>query len=97
MQTKKFNVLLLQAVLAQVLPMLVVGDEVISLASFEHAIAQEDGSLELNFVSGRKIVLDPKQAAVVAKNLEIGLERVRQMQANQAARELGIVMPMGQH
>lgn len=89
--------LLLQAVLAQILPIIVVGDELISLGSLEHAIATEDGSLELYFVSGRQITLNPKHAATVAKNLELGLERARQMQAQQAARELGIITPLGHH
>lgn len=88
---KKFDLTLLHAILAPLMPMVVIGEELITLSTLEHAIANNDGSLELYFISGREIVLKSENAQKMADILKRGIEQVQQMQAAQAARQLGII------
>lgn len=91
MPVKKFDMKLIHTVLSPIIPLILIDDELISLASLEYARAHDDGKLELNLMSGRSIKLTADQAATIAANLKVGIEKAQQAAAREAARQMGIL------
>lgn len=91
MQVRKFDMKLIHTVLMGMIPLILIDDELISLAALEYARAHDDGTLELNLMSGRNITLTATQAATIAANLKAGIETAQQAAAREAARQMGIL------
>lgn len=91
MPVKKFEMKLIHTVLAAMMPLILIDDELISLAALEYARAHEDGTLELNLMSGRNVVLSADQAATIAANLKAGIQHAQQAAAREAAMKMGII------
>lgn len=88
---KKFDMTLIHTVLSGMLPLILIDNELISLAAMEYARSLDNGGLELHLSSGREITLSPDQAAKIAENLKLGIEKARQMAAREAAKQMGIL------
>lgn len=86
-----FNLGLIQQLTAGAMASFIVGNQLIILNTLEHVAANDDGTIDLNFVSGRIIKLQQSDAAQLERMLEAAIKQaIANAQAAEAERKFGI-------
>lgn len=84
---------LLHQILAPIMPMVRLDQQLILLGGLEHAIVNEDETVSLHFSSQRTIDLNKKQVETLTSMLADALKQAQQMQAQQRAAERFLIKP----
>ncbi|OQB32233.1 MAG: hypothetical protein BWY07_01992 [Candidatus Hydrogenedentes bacterium ADurb.Bin170] len=89
--TGVFNLGLIQQLTAGAMASFIIGNQMIILSTLEHVIANNDGTLDMHFISGRLIKLQHAEAKELQSLLEAAIQQaIARAQAEEAERKFGL-------